>query len=88
MSDRSFNSPIADGQTMAHGKIALHEHDHFALAASPRSINSDHHEKEKAIAPSYVKFYKYEVIKNKYKQLQNHKDKRRQILKEKLEAQK
>ncbi len=73
---------------MANGKVTLHEHDHFALAASPRSVAADHLEQEKMIAPSYVKFYKYEVIKNKYKQLQNQKDKRRQKLKDKLEAQK
>ena len=73
---------------MANGRVELHEHDHFALAASPRSVASDHLEKEKTIAPSYVKFYKYEVIKNKYKHLQNQKDRRRQKLKEKLEAQK
>lgn len=58
------NSP-KNGDTLAKGKVKIHEYDGFALSNSPRRSTIEE-EKDIVLAPSYVKFYKYEEIKDRY----------------------
>jgi hypothetical protein len=55
-----------DGQKLVGGKVELHEYDGFALITTPRSQKEDLFENDKTLAPCYVKFYKYEEIKEKF----------------------
>lgn len=63
---------------------------HTAPIASPMSLESaryDESQADKKIAPCFVKFYKYEEIKKKYKR-QNAKDVLRSRLQDQMKEQK